>query len=95
MAAPSAPPSVVGPLPAFDLETPRRRRRPSGWHLFLLPLALVMLTPLVWMVITAVSTTQESRQFPPKLPTSIQWSNFSNVWTGSPFGHWLLNTAIV
>jgi len=95
LAAPSAPPSVVGPLPAFDLETPRRRRRPSGWHLFLLPLALVMLTPLVWMVITAVSTTQESRQFPPKLPTSIQWSNFSNVWTGSPFGHWLLNTAIV
>jgi len=45
-----------------------------------------MLTPLVWMVVTAVSTTQESRQFPPVLPTSIQWSNFVDVWTGSPFG---------
>ena len=29
------------------------------------------------------------------MPSSIQWSNFADVWTGSPFGHWLLNTAIV
>ena len=54
-----------------------------------------MLTPLLWMVVTAVSTPEESRQFPPALPTSIQWSNFADVWTGSPFGHWLVNTAIV
>ena len=54
-----------------------------------------MLTPLLWMVVTSISTTEESRQFPPGLPHSIQWSNFVDVWTGSPFRHWLLNTAIV
>ena len=89
------PPVLVDPLPEYDLATARRSRRPSGWHLLLLPLALLMLTPLVWMVVTAVSTNEEARQFPPVLPTSIQWSNFSDVWTGSPFGRWLVNTAIV
>jgi multiple sugar transport system permease protein len=89
------PPAAAGDqAPRPPLEEPRRRR-PSGWHLLLLPLSLVMLTPLVWMVITAVSTLEESRRFPPSLPTSIRWANFSDVWTTAPFGRWLLNTAIV
>jgi multiple sugar transport system permease protein len=89
------PPVVVGEPHDFEPAGRRRRQRPSGWHFLLLPLALVMMTPLVWMVITAVSTPEESRQFPPALPHSIQWSNFSTVWTQSPFDRWLLNTAFV
>ncbi len=88
-------PVLVEPLPELDLPDGSRSRRPSPWHFLLLPLSLVMLTPMVWMVVTAVSTQAESRQFPPGLPASIQWSNFSDVWTGSPFGQWLVNTAIV
>jgi multiple sugar transport system permease protein len=89
------PTRLVDRLPDDDEPDGARRRRPSAWHFLLLPLSLLMLTPLVWMVVTAVSTTEESRRFPPALPSSIQWSNFADVWTGSPFGHWLLNTAIV
>jgi len=85
---------LLDPLPDGPTDAPRRRL-PSPWHFVLLPLSLVMLTPFVWMVVTSVSTTEESRRFPPGLPHSIQWSNFVDVWTGSPFGHWLLNTAIV
>jgi multiple sugar transport system permease protein len=95
MATAITPEPLVDRLPDDDGPDGARRRRPSPWHFLLLPLSLLMLTPLVWMVVTAVSTTEESRRFPPALPTSIQWSNFANVWTGSPFGHWLLNTAIV
>jgi multiple sugar transport system permease protein len=95
MSHPTAPPAMVEPLPDHDLSREPRRHRPSAWHFLLLPLSLVMLTPLVWMVVTAISTPEESRQFPPALPTSIQWSNFADVWTGSPFGHWLVNTVIV
>jgi multiple sugar transport system permease protein len=95
MATAITPAPLVDRLPDDDGPDGARRRRPSPWHFLLLPLSLLMLTPLVWMVVTAVSTTEESRRFPPALPTSIQWSNFANVWTGSPFGHWLLNTAIV
>ena len=95
MPYPTEPPALVKPLPDDDLSQAAHSHRPSPWHFLLLPLSLVMLTPLVWMVVTAVSTPEESRQFPPALPTSIQWSNFADVWTGSPFGHWLVNTAIV
>ena len=52
----SLPPMVVGEPYEVQPAGTRRRRRPSGWHFLLLPLSLVMLTPLVWMVITAIST---------------------------------------
>ena len=72
-----------------------RRRRPSPWHLVLVPVALVMLTPLIWMLLTSVSTLAESRHFPPRLPHGIQWQNYRDAWQGAPFGRWLFNTAVV
>lgn len=75
--------------------TQRRRRRPSPWHLVLLPLALVMLVPLVWMLLTSLSTLAETRRFPPGLPATLRWENFRVAWTQSPFAHWLINSTIV
>jgi len=75
-----------------------RRRRgwwPSPWHLVLFPLALVMSIPLLWMVVTSLSTRADTQRFPPGLPSSPHWSNFSQAWTEAPFGHWLANSAIV
>jgi multiple sugar transport system permease protein len=72
-----------------------RLRRPSGWHLVLLPLAAVMLVPLAWMLLTSLSSLPETRRFPPGLPGSLHWVNFSRAWTQSPFGHWLLNSTVV
>ena len=37
----------------------------SPWHLLLMPIALVMLMPLVWMVITRSRRSSETRHFPP------------------------------
>jgi multiple sugar transport system permease protein len=73
----------------------RRRRRPSGWHLVLIPTALLMALPLLWMLGTSLSTLAETRRFPPGLPSSLDWSNFSQAWNGSPFGRWMVNSAIV
>nr|WP_284288643.1 hypothetical protein [Angustibacter aerolatus] len=75
--------------------TPRRGRRPSPWHLVLAPIALVMLAPLLWMLVTSVSTLAESRHFPPRLPTSVHWQNYRDALTTAPFGHWFVNTAVV
>ena len=72
-----------------------RRRHPSGWHLVLIPVALVMLIPLLWMLVTALSTLAETRRFPPGLPSSLHWSNFSAAWAESPFARWMINSAIV
>jgi multiple sugar transport system permease protein len=73
----------------------RPRRRPSGWHLVLVPLSLLMILPLLWMLLTSLSTVEETRRFPPGLPSSLHWGNFGEAWTEAPFGHWLANSAIV
>jgi multiple sugar transport system permease protein len=72
-----------------------RARRPSPWHLVLAPLAALMLVPLVWMLLTSLSTEAETRRFPPGLPSSLHWGNFRTAWDQAPFGHWLLNSAVV
>ncbi|NUS52437.1 MAG: carbohydrate ABC transporter permease [Nocardioidaceae bacterium] len=70
-------------------------RRPSAWHLVLVPLALVMLVPLLWMLMTSLSTLAETRRFPPGLPSELHWENFRTAWLQSPFARWLLNSAVV
>jgi multiple sugar transport system permease protein len=75
---------------------PRRRFLFSGWHLVLLPLAFVMLIPMLWMAITSVETLNETRHFPPILvPHGIRWQNYSDVLKQAPFGRWFLNTLVV
>jgi multiple sugar transport system permease protein len=73
----------------------RPNRRPSGWHLVLVPLSLLMVLPLLWMLLTSLSTVEETRRFPPGLPSALHWGNFGEAWTEAPFGHWLANSAIV
>jgi multiple sugar transport system permease protein len=73
----------------------RRIRRPSGWHLVLIPTALLMAAPLIWMLITSLSTLAETRRFPPGLPAGLRWHNFVQAWTESPFSRWLINSTIV
>ena len=77
------------------MTTLARSRRPSPWHLVLAPLAALMLVPLVWMLITSLSTEAETRRFPPGLPATLRWGNFRQAWDQAPFGHWLLNSAVV
>jgi len=73
----------------------RRRHRPSGWHLVLIPTALLMAAPLLWMLVTSLSSLAETRRFPPGLPSRLRWHNFVQAWTDSPFGHWLVKSTIV
>jgi multiple sugar transport system permease protein len=76
--------------------TSERRLLFSPWHLVLLPIAIVMVIPLVWMLVTSVETLNETRQFPPILvPSGIQGHNYSDVLQQAPFARWFLNTAIV
>jgi multiple sugar transport system permease protein len=83
------------PLSAPEPATTRRRFVPSARHALLLPLALLMLTPLIWMVLTSIQTPEEARQFPPVLPSGIHWQNYTNALHAAPFGRFFLNTALV
>jgi multiple sugar transport system permease protein len=81
-----------------------RRRKPrsrwplpfSPWHLVLAPIALVMLTPLLWMLVTSIETVAETRRFPPVIiPSGIHWQNYQTALTEAPFSRWFINTMIV
>jgi multiple sugar transport system permease protein len=85
---------VLEPLP--DEAHGLRERVLSPWHLILLPLAMMMLIPLVWMLVTSLQTLDETRHFPPVLvPHGLQWQNYTQVLQQAPFGRWMLNTFIV
>ena len=72
---------------------PRLPFRPV--HLILIPLALVMVTPLAWMVMTSIQTPDEARQFPPVLPSGIHWQNYTDAVNAAPFGRFFVNSALV
>jgi multiple sugar transport system permease protein len=88
-------PGAVSRTGAQSLPPRPRRRRPSPLHLLLVPLAVVMLAPLVWMVLLSISTQEESMRFPPGLPGGIHWQNYLDAWHQGPFGQWLFNSTIV
>jgi multiple sugar transport system permease protein len=74
----------------------RRLRLPfRPLHLILIPVALLMLTPLAWMVITSIQTPSEARQFPPVFPSGIHWQNYIDAIHAAPFGRFFLNSFLV
>jgi len=79
------------------VERPRARWLPfSPWHFLLMPVAIIMLVPLVWVVVTSLETLAQTQHFPPILwPGSFQWNNYPRAWSSVPFGTWFVNTTIV
>ncbi|HON75515.1 MAG TPA: carbohydrate ABC transporter permease [Dermatophilaceae bacterium] len=68
----------------------------SGWHLFLMPLALVFATPLVQMILTSLKTDADIRKFPPDiLPTPPTLDGFIGLFTESDVLRWIANSVIV
>jgi multiple sugar transport system permease protein len=83
-------PFRLAPLP----DKPRRRLPFSGWHLVLMPIAAIMLLPLVWMIVVSLETSKESSSYPPSLPASLQFHNYADAWNAVPFAHFFLNSFI-
>ena len=74
---------------------PGRKLPFSPWHLFLMPMAAIMLLPLVWMVVVSLETAQQAHSYPPVLiPSSLHFSNYPAAWNTLPFGDFFLNSAI-
>lgn len=62
----------------------------------LLALALSMLLPFIWMVMTSFMNELEVSQYPPKLwPKRFLWSNYREALTLLPFGRFFLNSVIM
>jgi multiple sugar transport system permease protein len=77
--------------------TQKRRWLPfSGWHLLLMPTALLFALPLVWMILTSFMPDSDINTFPPRfLPSRISFAGYSGLFTDSDIVRWLINSAIV
>jgi multiple sugar transport system permease protein len=62
-------------------------------RIFLIGMSLFYISPMYWMVVTALKSDQELSQFPPTLwPSSLVWRNFEQATNTFPFVSYLENT---
>lgn len=65
-------------------------------HLLLIPGAIVMAVPFLWMVLTSFKGAAEIMMIPPKIfPETVRWENYGTVIGTLSFGRYYLNSAIV
>jgi multiple sugar transport system permease protein len=83
--------------PATGPARGRRFRLPfSGWHLLLMPLALLFVLPLVQMLLTSFMADSDINRFPPRfIPTHLHLSGYVGLFTESHMLRWFANTVIV
>ena len=78
-----------------------KRRTRFGLGQFLatavaLLVGLAILTPFLITLTNSLMTLAEAFRIPPKLlPSTPQWSNYVDAWTGAPFARYFLNSVIV
>jgi multiple sugar transport system permease protein len=90
------------PAIAYDDPPPPRFTVPgavrtAAKHAGLILLALVMLYPVLWMVVSSLRPNNEIFRSPGLVLDGLQFSNYSEGWNAlaAPFGHYMLNSAIV
>jgi multiple sugar transport system permease protein len=83
--------------PVESAPTRRPRLRPATVvRLVALSLgAFVVLTPVMWMLVTSVKQATDVFVTPPKFVFEPRWSNFKDVLTLVPFQRYFLNTATI
>lgn len=75
---------------------PTRRRRISGWHFVLAPIALVFVIPFAQMVLASLSPAEELVRFPPPfIPSRFTIDGFIALFTETDVLLWLFNSVIV
>ena len=81
------------------MSTPRStaERRATGWRLTVAVLAAVVVVfPLYWMAVTALSTPAELyADDAPPWPVALHWENFTQPLQRWPFGRWFLNSTVI
>jgi multiple sugar transport system permease protein len=79
--------------PAVPRSTPIRIPQQMVSRIFLIGMSLFYISPMYWMVVTALKSDQELSQFPPTLwPSSLVWQNFDQATRTFPFVSYLENT---
>ncbi len=68
----------------------------TGTYAFLLIMALIVLFPFYWMIISSLKTLAEYRQAVPTFwPNEIMWGNYAEAWGAANLGRLFMNTLYV
>lgn len=68
----------------------------SFLHIFVYTLALLVLAPFIWMILTSFKDMSEIYVYPPKwLPTKFNFDNYVNAFSAAPFGRYYFNSVVV
>jgi multiple sugar transport system permease protein len=66
------------------------------WYVVVSLLALAVMVPFIWMIVTSFKGQTEVFAYPPTwIPQQPQWQNYLQVWKQAPFGRYYLNSTIV
>ncbi|GAB3614306.1 carbohydrate ABC transporter permease [Humibacter ginsengisoli] len=85
------------PLP-YPAELPAKPRKKRSWlfHLYMAPISLIWIAPMVFVVVVAFrSFTDITQNGLGALPHSFSWEGFATVFTSGLVNHALVNSAIV
>jgi multiple sugar transport system permease protein len=74
----------------------RRRRRPSLWHLFLAPTAIIFVIPFLQMLLASFSPSKDLVTYPPPfIPSRLTAAGYVGLFTDTGIVRWLINSLIV
>ena len=87
-------------LPILRPRAPRLRAQRAlqgTWRLLLgAAVALIMVLPLIWVLLSSFKDASEVIAVPTTLwPQSWSWDNYDTIFTALPFGRYLLNSLVV
>jgi multiple sugar transport system permease protein len=64
-------------------------------YLLLTAVAIVMIAPFVWMLVTSLTPASELYRYPPSLPDSLAPENYTEVFGRFPFGRFTVNSLTI
>ena len=68
----------------------------TGTYIFLIFMALIVLFPFYWMIISSLKTIEEyGRTLPTFFPETIKWDNYAAAWGTAKLGQLFMNTMFV
>jgi multiple sugar transport system permease protein len=68
----------------------------TALYILLSLIAIVMLGPFLWMVITSFKPNTEMFRYPPTFfPNEVTFQHYINAWKAAPWGRYFFNTAFV
>ena len=68
----------------------------TGTYVFLIAMAIIVLFPFYWMIISSLKTLAEYRQAVPTFwPREMMWGNYREAWGAASLGRLFMNTLYV